>query len=306
VYRFVGRSQDATAEFYSWAPNEEISGYVHVFQDWGGGTDATGLHYSVWSCNWANEPPCEPLQEGYGPIPAQDVSFSANSVTLSTNTSAEANPDFFRWSGDGGPVEVTWDKTSFYSTHSIWNDQSTYGNLRSHSHGNGTDASASASGSIVETAFVSGWAEIGSAQSVNMEISVANVVSHVSGNAHFTTAGGELRTMSFHALQTADGRVGGEWQRYNRSMDAMAHGKVTCMTIDGNQAWLGGHSTRTTTTPGDVGWRVLDDGTGAGAEDLISMQPSGRYEGFAEDYCWEMGDWPQLRPIGGGQIRIKQ
>ncbi len=302
VHRYSGRSHYATADFSVWTPEQQTWGFLQVFADAGGGRDSTALYYSVYSCGMEF---CEPLQEGYGPIPKQDVTFGANSVTLRTNTSFESNPDFMRWAGEGGPIEVVWEKASFFSTHSIWNDQSTYGSIRAHSHGNSTHSSANASGNIVETQFVSGWAEMGSAHDVFLEISVAKVVASASGSGHFTM-NGELRTFSFHALQTDDGRVGGEWQRHNRLSDAKAHGKVSCMGLNGGQAWLGGFTTRTNTAPGGVFWRVVDGGRGASAQDEISLQAVGQDDWAVQDYCWTMGEFPQLYPVESGQIKVQQ
>jgi hypothetical protein len=162
-----------------------------------------------------------------------------------------------------------------------------------------------AHGSVVGTAVDGGGASMGSEHNVSIEISVANVVASASGAGHLTV-GGELRTFSFHALLLSDGRAGGEWTRNNRARDSKAHGKVTCMAIDGNVAWIGGHSTRTTTMPGEVTWRVADGGNGAAAEDMISLQPVGQDPGSADEYCWNMPDFPRLWPIEAGQIKVKQ
>ena len=111
------------------------------------------------------------------------------------------------------------------------------------------------------------------------------VVEKVTGSGHFTR-GGQLRTFSFSAVKRADGTVTGEWQRFARAIGAKAHGDVTCFTIDGNQAWLGGVVERTTTIPGEVRWTVIDNGEGANsAPDQISLQGVGGGPGSADASC---------------------
>ncbi len=111
------------------------------------------------------------------------------------------------------------------------------------------------------------------------------VIESVTGSGHFTQ-GGQLRTFSFSAVKRADGTVTGEWQRFARAIGAKAHGDVTCFTIVGDQAWLGGVVERTTTIPGEVAWTVIDNGEGANsASDQISLQNVGRPPGFADDFC---------------------
>lgn len=67
------------------------------------------------------------------------------------------------------------------------------------------------------------------------------VVARANGSGH--TWGGEdnlLRSFSFSALKHADGYVTGQFQMNNRTNDVAAHGSVTCLFIEGNQAWVGG------------------------------------------------------------------
>ncbi len=130
------------------------------------------------------------------------------------------------------------------------------------------------------------------------------VVQSVSGSGHITS-GGELRTFSFNARKRADGSVTGEWQRNTRSIGAKAHGDVTCFTIVGNQAWLGGVVERTTTIPGEVAWTVVDNSEGANsAADQISLQSVGGAPGFAAAFC---ASRPALAliPIEKGNIQVK-
>lgn len=51
-------------------------------------------------------------ERGYGYIPATDFKGSAhNRITLTTDTRAAANPDFYRYGGPGGIVSLTFQKT---------------------------------------------------------------------------------------------------------------------------------------------------------------------------------------------------
>ncbi len=130
------------------------------------------------------------------------------------------------------------------------------------------------------------------------------VIESVTGSGHFTQ-GGQLRTFSFSAVKRADGTVTGEWQRFARAIGAKAHGDVTCFSIAGNQAWLGGVVERTTTIPGEVGWTVVDNGQGANSPaDQISLQNVGGAPGFADTFC---GDQPTktMFDIEKGNIQIR-
>ena len=101
------------------------------------------------------------------------------------------------------------------------------------------------------------------------------VVESVTGFGLFTQ-GGEPTTFSFTARRYADGSVEGEWERQNRSSDLRGHGDVTCFTISGNRAWIGGIIEQfSPSDPPRVGlevvWRVVDNGQGAnGPPDEIS------------------------------------
>ena len=95
------------------------------------------------------------------------------------------------------------------------------------------------------------------------------VLRSVTGSGHFTTASGELRTFSFSAREHADGTVKGEFQGLNRAIDVRAHGDITCFTIVGNTAWIGGSIEQFPSDPSSVGldafWQVVDNGQGANA-----------------------------------------
>lgn len=154
---------------------------------------------------------------------------------------------------------------------------------------------------------VSGCEPIGPTDVDAPQFKVARVIESVTGSGHFTDVRGDaqLRTFSFNAVKRADGTVTGEWQRLNRSLDAKAHGDVTCFTIAGNQAWLGGVVERTTTVPGGVFWTVVDNGEGANSPpDQISLQLVGRSQEDVDLFC----DIQLPRPvvdIEAGNIKVR-
>lgn len=105
------------------------------------------------------------------------------------------------------------------------------------------------------------------------------------GNApvHFAAGGGTVltdfgrSTYAFHASMDADGVVKGQVEIHFSSADLDIHGDVTCMSVAGNQAWLGAVITRSAwiDSPWSVGrsmiWTVIDNGEGRNAEaDRIS------------------------------------
>jgi hypothetical protein len=66
------------------------------------------------------------------------------------------------------------------------------------------------------------------------------IVRSVTGTGHFTSAAGFWRTFSYAAREHADGSVSGMFEINLRGVGARAHGRVTCMGVEGNAAWLGG------------------------------------------------------------------
>ena len=113
------------------------------------------------------------------------------------------------------------------------------------------------------------------------------------------------RTFAFTARQYADGSVAGVWERVNQSLGTRHNGIVLCMTIIGNQAWVG-TLTRTGPQAGTEGFfRVADNGEGANAgPDLVSLQAVRRPPGTAAAYCAAAPPVPSLRTVGAGQVQV--
>jgi hypothetical protein len=128
----------------------------------------------------------------------------------------------------------------------------------------------------------------------------------VTGSGNFRIDG-RLRTFAFTARRHGEGSVRGEWQLLNRALGAKAHGNITCVTVVGNQAWLGGTTERIGGgTGGEVGWRIVDNGSGATAPaDQISLAFVGREPGFAADYCATAPLEPGLFDVEAGNLQIR-
>jgi len=143
----------------------------------------------------------------------------------------------------------------------------------------------------------------------NNNLRLEKVVEKVTGSGHFTTADGDLRTFSFTARKNEVG-VDGRWVRVRRvdGVNVHSQGVVTCFTIIGDQAWLGGYATQGLLSEppnNEVAWRVVDNGQGNNSPpDRISMQFVGAGPGFAESYCSATPDAPPLNDIEEGNIKI--
>src|SRR5215471_15787987 len=73
--------------------------------------------------------------------------------------------------------------------------------------------------------------------------------------------------LAYHAIKLADGTVRG-WWRYDlwqAGQETTFSGPVTCLSVSGNRAWVGGPITASS-DPTQVGmgawWQVADNGTG--------------------------------------------
>ncbi len=138
------------------------------------------------------------------------------------------------------------------------------------------------------------------------------VVQSVTGSGNFHFQGDFVRIFTDVAQLLADGSVRGQWERANPGVPGggatKSHGVVTCFTIIGNQAWLGGYATSgnfSTPPDNEVGWRVVDNGQGANSPpDEISLQAVARPPGFAASWC---ANTPPLGtfPIQAGNIQVR-
>src|SRR3990172_6971448 len=134
------------------------------------------------------------------------------------------------------------------------------------------------------------------------------VVQSVTGSGHFTV-GGELRTFAFTARRYTDGSVSGEYQGVRHDLDVPWHGNVTCFTVIGAQAWIGGvaESAGGVVIPGtDASWRVVDNGEGQNAQpDQISLQLVNRPPGGGAAFRPPTPPGPALFPVESGNIQVR-
>lgn len=101
------------------------------------------------------------------------------------------------------------------------------------------------------------------------------VVRSARGSGHITHLG-EYRTFAFNVRESGDGSASGMWQIQSRHTNSTLHGKVECVSFDGNAAWFSGRLTRSSNPVYPVGsvWGmiVVDNGEGAGASpDQVSL-----------------------------------
>jgi hypothetical protein len=130
---------------------------------------------------------------------------------------------------------------------------------------------------------------------------------------------GDWRTFAFAAHRYGDGTIRGQWERIRRqdgnADDSKSHGVVTCFTVVGNEAWLGGYATSGVYSDpprNRVGWRVKDNSQGNTADpDEISLQwtqlgPNGPWWHCAETL--DDPDHPNFLPLNdieAGDIRVR-
>lgn len=128
------------------------------------------------------------------------------------------------------------------------------------------------------------------------------------GSGGFVQANGELRKFTFAATTLRDGRVGGQFQLVAGNADLVAHGTVTCMTVIGNQAWVGGTLDRNSIgAPFTHGWFRAVDNSATGDPDQISLlvvanNPSGA---LAAAFCETTPGAPALITVTHGSITIR-
>ena len=125
------------------------------------------------------------------------------------------------------------------------------------------------------------------------------------GHWHIGTA---LRNFAFTAKTRKDGTVQGQYQVDNRdAAGSREHGTVTCLEVDGNQAWIGGVISASS-VPGREGtprlFRVVDMGEGSGdppdqASPLIVL-PDARVACHARPT-----DGVPVQPLEGGNIQVR-
>jgi hypothetical protein len=130
------------------------------------------------------------------------------------------------------------------------------------------------------------------------------------GGGHITFLDGR-RTFAFTAKNKSDGTTQGQFQLNNRAQFGVKeHGVITCLEVDGNEAWVGGfvtHSDGRTEGLSRV-WRVMDNGEGSSDQtDMITRALTFGSAG-TEEICRmrELMNPPLAppRPIDDGNIQV--
>ncbi len=169
-YRYRGAADYADASFYV-GGDSMAGGYTSGYLSVSRSSDSSGtayLYYSIWTCdaNWY----CYTIEGGSGPIPAGDLRFTRNGAELNTNTSAEANPDFYHYAGSGGTIVVTWSGSGAYTTHSTTSERSQYGGLRVRRRSTSDAFAALAQGTMVSATFADASGSVGSSTNFEFDI----------------------------------------------------------------------------------------------------------------------------------------
>jgi hypothetical protein len=128
--------------------------------------------------------------------------------------------------------------------------------------------------------------------SAKADQAVGKAVESVTGAGHIRFNEDDYRRMSVTAKKNSDGAVSGqfEFHRFNGPV----HGEVTCLTVIGNEGYIGGSITHYPADPAEIGnefmFMVRDNGEGGNAPpDQITYTylgiPPGHQYGTAEDFC---------------------
>ncbi|MCG6955236.1 MAG: hypothetical protein LJF04_04515 [Gemmatimonadetes bacterium] len=133
------------------------------------------------------------------------------------------------------------------------------------------------------------------------------------GSAGFTP--GEIfRIVSFTAIERKDRSASGSFQwNYARAANR-GLGTVTCLSVRGSEAWIGGVITYHATHPEYVGLEIAMravDNRGVGIPDQISLiapipyeGPEGVFKGYAADFCREMPEFPPVYDLESGNLVV--
>lgn len=117
------------------------------------------------------------------------------------------------------------------------------------------------------------------------------VVASATGSGVRVLLDGEpsIRHFQFNATTKADGSVSGQYNlTFEGPGNGFSHGRVVCMRVEGNRAWIGTVVTRHP-DPFRVGREsgvfVEDNGEGTGTPDRLSLIFSGAAAGTAQAVC---------------------
>ena len=148
---------------------------------------------------------------------------------------------------------------------------------------------------------------------------VGGAVATLTGSGHHTRVAGteeELTTFSFTAVQHADGSVSGHYQYNFRLRGFSIRGKVTCVSTNGTQAWVGGTVDQVVTADPafesllglEMWWRSIDNGEGSAATPDVTSGVGFELEGnptTAASWCQDEPEVLPLREVEAGNIQLR-
>ena len=143
----------------------------------------------------------------------------------------------------------------------------------------------------------------------------ANVIAGVTQSAVGSAirwTGGEPFIQSFVATKYADGSVSGRFHADAKSLNARFNVTVTCLSVAGNQAWIGGIISDSDTPLVQAGlasyFYVIDMGEGAiGAiqQDIVSALRINDAPGTQQTFCDERPTTLPTRRIEDGNVQVR-
>jgi hypothetical protein len=142
------------------------------------------------------------------------------------------------------------------------------------------------------------------------QFSVSNgVVASATGSAH-RIRGDELWVLSFTAVQRADGRVTGQAHIDRKDQDVAWDVDVTCLSVSGNTAWIGGIIQN---QRGDVAingrisyFYVIDNGEGDNASaDVASAIRVNDVAGEDLAFCSDQPLLLPASPVEHGNVQVR-
>lgn len=136
-----------------WHNNDGSHGYLRFYRYDDG---HIYFYYHTYDSNGST------IEYGSGDIPYEDVSgsYDAGWFHLETNTSAAANPDFDRRTGNGGSIVMDWRRTSDYTAEGVGANKWDYGDYGNAYKGKWWRKSARTWGNVFGTSVSEDWDDI--------------------------------------------------------------------------------------------------------------------------------------------------
>lgn len=172
VFNYQGSGEGAEVSFVSNAGGGFTYGEIMIFLTKDAAVTVVDLSYFVARCDVASQ--CS-YEGGAGSIPVRDFQGTTRTgFHLSTNTSAESNPVFYRWGGDGGPIVIDWLPNDAWFTHEQGTYQTQLGELRIRRSGTRTAGSALVNGSFFGLPITPTTGYVDSYREAYIRIEIAN------------------------------------------------------------------------------------------------------------------------------------